>query len=261
MNNASRQDIERWRSQVGPSFATVARGALEREANEEDHWCTFSGLPFLPSNRLCLFKHSPDTLASYERYMNEKNIHASGLIAAEAQSLNFGPQWTPRGPAPFMAFDLDSLSDEDLTKMADPRVYIAKSSDYERVGVCLLKAFSIKPEDLPLSPFDNAAKIADQLMHECKIFVVDDGPEMASIVYSVTVGDSSVLLAMGTIPSSRRKGLARAILHASFIDAKQQGLKRSLLYASEEGEKLYSSVGFVILEHWNLYAFLPTKKE
>lgn len=257
MNNVSAEEIARWRSQVGPSFATVARGALEREANEEDHWCVFSGLSFLPSNRLCIFKNAPETVTNYERYMEERNILASGLVAAEAKSIKLSEKWTPRGSTPFMAFDLDSLSEEDLKRMVDTRVYVAKSADYERVAMCLVKSFDMKPEHLPLSPFTNAARIADTL-DECKIFVVDDGGEIASIVYSVTVGDSSVLLAMGTIPASRRKGLARAVLHASFIDAKQQGLKRSLLYASDVGEKLYSSVGFKILEHWDMYAFNPS---
>lgn len=256
MNNVSSDELDRWRSQVGPSFAAVARGSLEREMNESDHWCVFSGLPFLPSNRLCIFKHSPDTLAKYERYMEERKLPASILVAAEAKSLTWSEKYIPRGPAPFMGFDLDALTEEDLALMVDERVYVAKSADYERVGVCLIKSFDIDPSRLPDSPFDNAAKIADTLS-ECKIFVVDDGGEIASIVYSVTIGDSSILLAMGTIPSSRRKGLAKAVLHASFIDAKQQGLKRSLLYASDLGEKLYTSVGFKTLEHWNLYSFNP----
>lgn len=47
-----------------------------------------------------------------------------------------------------------------------------------------------------------------------------------------------------TIPSYRRKGIAKEILKLLIEDAKERSCERILLNTSEQGEKLYKEIGF-----------------
>jgi hypothetical protein len=256
MEVISETDLCRIRRQVGASFASVSRETRYCIEIGEGGWCVFSGLPRRDGNRFLIWKKSTALLDYYQSKLDAPGIPSSGMFAGEAKSLSLGPNWTNFPASPLMLYDLEAVSLESLEEKLDTRVYLAKSSDYERVLQCLVESFSMVASTAYESPFAVAAKNIDSY-EDIKIFIVDDGGKVASIVYSVEVEENSVLLAMGTIPESRRKGLARAILYASFIDSKKAGKKYSVLFASELGKLLYDSVGFKTVEDWSFNYFKP----
>lgn len=48
-----------------------------------------------------------------------------------------------------------------------------------------------------------------------------------------------------TVPEHRRHGLARCIVQAAIEACRAQGVRRLMLHASEEGQPLYESLGFL----------------
>ena len=144
----------------------------------------------------------------------------------------------------------------------DPRVYLAKGSDYLRVVKVLKDAFEVAQEQIVPSPFAICAKNIDEFHpDDMKLFVIDDDQgDIASIVYGVKVGPNQVLLAMGTTPHTRRKGYGAAVLHAALLDAKNMGLHYSLLFASDLGKKLYDACGFDTAEWWSFYRHKPLQQ-
>jgi len=244
------------RTQVGESFVAVSRGFNEHTEVSGDGWCVFSGQPLINGNRFLIQRDSLNTLQRYESQLEEFGCSSTGMFAGEAQRLPLSTKWTQSHSTSFMTYDLTTLSEATIDVMHDSRVYMAKSSDYERVVECLIGSFDMDPQSVACSPFAHAARTIDS-MKDVKIFLIDDGDVVASIVYSVKVGQNVSLLAMGTVPSSRRKGLAKAILHASFIDAHSQGLQKVLLFASKLGKYLYDSIGFKTLEEWTFFSYNP----
>lgn len=78
-------------------------------------------------------------------------------------------------------------------------------------------------------------------------------PAATAMVYC----DSSVagIYAMSTNSEFRRLGLGRAAVNECLAIAKELGLDHAVLYASEDGQKLYQSMGFKISQMLYEYSF------
>lgn len=62
--------------------------------------------------------------------------------------------------------------------------------------------------------------------------------------YSVPSGRIGCVLNMYTVPSHRRRGIASGIMRKIIDEARECGIDRLTLNATEAGEKLYRSLGF-----------------
>ncbi len=69
-----------------------------------------------------------------------------------------------------------------------------------------------------------------------------DIPAAVSIVFDH--GDIIALHWVGTIPAYRKKGLGFAASHSALLEAKKNGYKTALLFASPMGKPLYEKIGF-----------------
>lgn len=81
----------------------------------------------------------------------------------------------------------------------------------------------------------------------------DQKPAATAMLYC---GDSVAgIYAMSTKAEFRRKGLGSAAINACVTLARQQQLEHVVLYASEDGEFLYSNLGFKSSKIWHEYYF------
>lgn len=90
---------------------------------------------------------------------------------------------------------------------------------------------------------------------ECIPFLLsyDQNPAATAMLYC---GDSVAgIYAMSTKAEFRRKGLGSAAINACVELARQQQLGHVVLYASEDGEFLYSKLGFKSSKIWHEYYF------
>ncbi|MBY6087536.1 GNAT family N-acetyltransferase [Priestia flexa] len=85
-------------------------------------------------------------------------------------------------------------------------------------------------------------------------FVAKDGDEIVSVsglsfftrppYLENLKGKEAYLLNMYTLPSHRKRGLARKILQECMKECQKSEVKRVWLHASQAGEPLYKSIGF-----------------
>lgn len=85
-------------------------------------------------------------------------------------------------------------------------------------------------------------------------FVAKDGDEIVSVsglsfftrppYLENLKGKEAYLLNMYTLPSHRKRGLARKILQECMKECQKREVKRVWLHASQAGEPLYKSIGF-----------------
>lgn len=294
MEHMGEEELVQLRGEVGKSFEIVTRWVENAHfENDATKWVCFGGMPFMVSNRFLMYANEESELARLEKYLQQKSLPASAMMTGKAKEMKIGSFWTRQAASsPFMAYKMEDLSMEEAESRRDERVYEVTAKDYERVTDILTTAFTVPEETRHLSPFAQTAKHVEE-MPEVKIFAIDEPEEasgeaagaeieseknangntaqqsnmssskkekrIASIVFSVYVGENVSLLAMGTIPEARRKGFAKAVLNASLIDAKAHNCRYALLFASQVGKLLYNSAGFVTLEEWDFYCSSDAK--
>jgi ribosomal protein S18 acetylase RimI-like enzyme len=78
------------------------------------------------------------------------------------------------------------------------------------------------------------------------------GDEMVSGVATVKVGDSICVWSMSTHPARRQRGYGRRLLVGVLAHAANEGARRCLLLATPSGDALYRSMGFTVMEHWQI---------
>jgi GNAT superfamily N-acetyltransferase len=78
----------------------------------------------------------------------------------------------------------------------------------------------------------------------------DERGELVSCVVAVVVGDAVTIWSMATDPSRRRQGHGARVLTAAL--AGHARVRISLLYAPVEAEAFYRSLGYEVLEYWQL---------
>ena len=73
------------------------------------------------------------------------------------------------------------------------------------------------------------------------------------------------IYAMGVVPSARRQGIGRSLLLGALHEARARGCGQSILNATEMGEPLYRSVGFISLGRgqtwWLQPGPMPTERQ
>lgn len=76
-------------------------------------------------------------------------------------------------------------------------------------------------------------------------------PAAASM--TITYDDIVALHWVGTLKDYRRKGLGFAASHLPLVDAKANGAKAAVLFASKLGEPVYERIGFAEYARYNVY--------
>ncbi len=224
-------ELPELRSRLGESAALWARQVQV----EDGRWRAFSDA-FSPRYNLVLC-HGAGLLAGTLDEVAAAGRPAIVMVAGAARGeVPDDGDWVPVAEMPFMARELTG----DLAE--DPAVRRLEAAELPAARTLIAEVFGLH-ERLALTalPPDAAER-----HHVWGAFA----GELASCAITVAVGDCLAVWSMATAPALRRQGHARRVLSTALARA---GARTSLLYAPIEAEPFYRSLGYEVLERWQLW--------
>lgn len=152
---------------------------------------------------------------------------------------------------PAMALDLKDMREQK--PVPDFAVHRISNSDHD-----FAQWVSIVSTVFSASEPDIQSLMAYILQHESKTATVYLGflngkPAVTCLAVEHEDISTVSLHQIATLAEYRGKGLATAITHAALVDAKNKGIKRAILGASDEGKPLYEKMGFKTYRMFDLY--------
>ncbi|MFJ5219367.1 GNAT family N-acetyltransferase [Streptomyces sp. NPDC088354] len=97
------------------------------------------------------------------------------------------------------------------------------------------------PRHVPLAPYEREVRTEGSVT---VVSLRDASGEVAARGSIAVVGRDAIADRIETDPAHRRRGLGRAVMSALAESAVSRGARTGLLVASEEGRRLYSSLGW-----------------
>jgi GNAT superfamily N-acetyltransferase len=231
------------RSRVGESAALWAREVQI----EEGRWKAFSGA-FSPRYNLVLC-HGPGVLGETADAVAASGMPAivmvAGAAVGEVSELE-SRDWLCAGEMPFMVRDLRD------------RGGLAAAPDVQRLtaaeALCaarklIANVFGLHDRlALVAMPADATERPGNTVWG-----AFDERGALLSCVITVEVGEYLAIWSLATAPAARRRGHAARVMGTVLADAPRR-LQGSLLYAPVEAEPFYRSLGYQVLERWQLWA-------
>ncbi len=225
-------DLPALRSRLGESTALWASDVQV----EDGRWRAFSGA-LSPRYNLVLC-HGTGVLEPSLDEVAAAGVPAIVMVAGAAREevlgLDMG-DWVALGEMPFMAREsapAEAAGANRLTgeEIADARALIADVFGlHERLALVAL------PADIERRPTQAVWGTSDA-----------DG-RLAACVISVQVGGHVAIWSLATAEDHRRRGHATRVMLAALAD------RPSLLYAPVTAEPFYRSLGYEVLERWQLW--------
>jgi GNAT superfamily N-acetyltransferase len=238
--------LSRMRNQIGESTLFWSSGDGHKVST--GWWKALSGAPSLSFNVLLCHGADAETvtrsLEAVATLNRPSTIMLAGPALAYAQTL-CDANWVCLGSTPMMTlFDLDSADFE-----IDPSVSQVLVDDIEDVRGVVRQGFLMDADAAILAIPDT---LFDRPGHSVWSLTVDGA--MRSSMVSVVVERSMVCWSMATLPSSQGHGYGRRLLTSVLASHATDGVTTALLYSSPQGEPLYRSLGYQIMEHWQLWS-------
>jgi ribosomal protein S18 acetylase RimI-like enzyme len=231
------------RSRVGESAALWAREVQI----EEGRWKAFSGA-FSPRYNLVLC-HGPGLLGEAADEVAASGVPAmvmvAGAAAGEVSELE-ARDWVCAGEMPFMARD---LRDRRASAAAPDVQRLTAAEALSGARALIADVFSLHDRlALVAMPADAAERPGNAVWG-----AFDESGALVSCVITVEVGEYLAIWSLATAPAARRRGHAARVMATALADAPAR-LRGSLLYAPVEAEMFYRSLGYEVLERWQLWA-------
>jgi ribosomal protein S18 acetylase RimI-like enzyme len=211
---------------------------------------TFSGELALDLNvAIC---HAPGTAAVGRALAGVVDTGSPGLVMLAGPALGAArvlsdAGWIPVSAMPFM---VRSISPSD----PDGRVRRLGMAGLDELRVLFEKAFGMPPRVAQLALPNVAASDAPDADPDVAVWGLYEGDEMVSGVATVKVGDSICVWSMSTNPARQQRGYGRRLLVGVLAHAANEGARRCLLLATPSGDALYRSMGFTVMEHWQIWS-------
>jgi GNAT superfamily N-acetyltransferase len=236
--------IPGWRTTLGASAALwSAGGRLEVEPHR---WLAFSGARAVDYNAILC--HGPDGAADLARSLEEvraAKVPAVIMVAGAAlgmTNLLAGEGWVCVGAKPLMVMT-------DVRGDVDPTVRRLRPEELPAAHEMISLAFDVTVQ---LAEVALPSVAADAPRREA--WGLFEGDELRSCVAAVTVDDTLVIWSMATPPDLQRRGYGRRLLSTILASSRDAGVTTAVLYASPPGEPLYRSIGFRLVEHWQVWS-------
>lgn len=215
---------------------------------EPGWWRSMSGSPFADYNVLLCYGPDPELVTrSIEVVTASKrpaNIMLAGPSLANAQILgDIG--WVCIGSAPVMALDgLDAMEFE-----IDPNVRRAGPDDVESVRNVVSGAYGMDAErarvGIPDDVFDRAGQ---------SVWILSVDGDVRGCQSTVVVGQTLVCWSMAIHPAWQRHGYGRSLMTSVLALNAAEGVTSSIKCTSAAAESLNHSLGFQVIEHWQLWS-------
>jgi GNAT superfamily N-acetyltransferase len=219
-------DLPALRSRLGESTALWAREVQV----EPSRWKALSGA-FSPRYNLALCHGQGVVAATFEEMAARPAIV---MVAGAAREEVEPGDWVPVAEMPFMARAGDAHPPEGARRLADEEIAAARGLIAEVFELHDRLALVALPEDI------------ERRKGQAVWGAFEDG-RLASCVISVEVGEHTAIWSLATAPDLRRRGHARRVMLAALAE------RPSLLYAPVSAEPFYRSLGYEVLERWELW--------
>ncbi len=251
--------LDRWRDELGASAALWAGGG--RHAIEADRWLAFSRAKSVDYNLVVCHGPGPDVVRRSLDDVGAEGVPVvimlAGRALASAQPL-VDAGWVCIGAQPLMLLtdptgSADSVSADSVSTDAvstDTAVdRITGPADLAEARLVVAEVFDISPAMAAVAVPDRVTDGAD-----LSAWVLREQGRMAAVTAAVRRGEGLAIWSMATPPDLRRRGYGRRLLRSVLAQAETEGVDHSLLYSSPEAEPLYRSLGYRVLERWQLWS-------
>jgi GNAT superfamily N-acetyltransferase len=219
-----------------------------------DSWLAFSGEANVNYNVACC--RAPSTAILTEQCLQPvlelgkpAIIMLAGAGLASAQKLA-DAHWVTVGALPLMALHKSSA-----------RLTVETGSSAETGGRALEKqelplARQLLAATYGLDDASAAAAAPDRAVEnaDTAVWGLYDEGRLVSCATTVVEDGWVVLWSMATRPESQGRGYGRRLLRTALSVAFENGASGALLHSSVAGEKLYRSLGYEVVEYWQLWS-------
>lgn len=236
-------DLAELRSRLGRSTEFWA-GHSGTVTVEDGRWSALSGMSSVDYNViLCHGPNGGDYIARSVADISAARVPALIMLAGEtlgsAQEL-ISAGWVCVGAIPLMFTRLTAVS-----PVAGVRRI--RGDELPRARAIIQAAFRTTPELSVAALADAVVEAPGQ-----SAWGLFEGSAMMACMGSMTVDRTVIVWSMAA--AHQRRGYGRCLLKGVLSTCQQEGATASLLHASAPGEPFYSSVGYQVLERWQLWS-------
>lgn len=224
----------------------------ERLQIDEGRWLAQTGAPSTVLNAaLCYGKHGgrqlQPTIDEVTASKTRIAINVAGQTLGAIQPL-MQAGWICVGSLPFMVAGLGQLADaQDGADVPDIRELTLEELPAAR-GL-IEDSFGLT-DDLSVVAIPD--KVATTAGHAAWGLFTEAG--MVSCMGTTRVDDTLIVWSMATPTQHRRHGYGRQLLLGALAGGSAEGATRCLLSGSSQGAGMYRSVGFEVLEWWQVWS-------
>lgn len=231
------------RTQLGESTRLWAGSGLHVWPGR---WSAFSGARSVDYNVACV--HAASGGENIERALakvTEAGVPAVIMIAGEALGevqVLVRADWVCIGSNPLL------LCEELPTALEDG---VARLD-----GKALTEARTLVGEAYDLPEALTVVALPDTSVSEVgqSVWGLREQGELVSCMALVDVDETAVVWSMATPPRLQRRGFGRRLLQGALAASAREGGARCLLYSSPQGIGLYTSMGFRLVERWQVWS-------
>ena len=204
----------------------------------------FLGPPPDAARARSLLENAASFFSLRERgYSVYTRAHADGVMADLLKAEGYAPMW----PSPGMVLEAQVAEPPLPEGVRIERLNAgARLADFVRVAAPAYAAVQL-PEGITARIFGDAARV---LTPDSALFVAYAGDEPAACVMYLLSHGIAGLYWVGTRPEFRRRGLADAVTRRASNAAFEAGARVVILQASEQGEPVYTRIGFRIFTRY-----------
>jgi GNAT superfamily N-acetyltransferase len=238
-----------WRDALGVS-CRLWEGPLGRHVAEPGLAFAFSGERALDFNVAICHAAGAETI---ERALAEVTSTASpGLIMLAGPALGEARRltdegWVPIHSLPFRGQTIAPNHGDSSVRLLDRTGLGAFRSVVE-------ESFRTIPPLTRLALPDSAALDAPDADPAFASWGLYEAGTLVSAVATVVVNDNVCVWMMATRPAAQGSGYGRRLLSAVLGNCARHGARRALLLATPSGDPLYQSMGFDIIEYWQVWS-------
>jgi GNAT superfamily N-acetyltransferase len=226
------------------------QGPRGRHVAEPGFAFTFSGEKAIDYNVAVCHATGPDLI---ERALAEVVASGSpGLIMLAGPGLGMARHlsdkgWIPISSTPFRGQSIAGYVEE-------PAVRRLALADLATFRLVLEESFQLPASLSMLALPDSAATDAPDADPAFAGWGIYEGDVMVSAAATVTINRDVCIWMMATLPAEQGRGFGRRLLSGALASCAGQGADRALLLATPSGDLLYQSMGFDVIEYWQVWS-------
>ena len=236
--------VDRLRTLHGQSTSAWVGNGLH--VVRESHWLALSGARHVDFNlALC---HGEEGGAFVRECLDEVlRTRSPGIIAlageAQGESQELATAgWRPVGSAPFMAVTTANFRPDAAARRLE-------TDELPLAQALVSETYGLSPEIAEVALSVDATREPNRT-----VWGLFENDRVVSSLIAMQVEDSVVIWSMATSPGERRRGYGSRLLRSALHGSRETGSEFGLLHASAQGEALYLSAGYEILERWQFWS-------